>query len=193
MLIALLIVLLIPSHGVLSQNSNKVEITKDSEKENQKQLSNKIESQNKANIETRQHLNGTTLSALNLEDLHDNKYTLETLSGQVVVINFWFINCMPCVEEIPDLNILISEFQKENVKFIAVALDNKEALERFLEKTKFDFIIIPNGRTLTNSLGIPHYPFHVIVDKTGKIHYISDASSLNMMKRLNRKIKKFLK
>ncbi|MEO9077361.1 MAG: TlpA disulfide reductase family protein [Gelidibacter sp.] len=176
-----------------SQNSSKIEVKKSSEREQQQQWSDSMDIQNKTHIQTRQQLHGTKLAELTLEDIHGNKYTLDNLKDQVVVINFWFIHCKPCIEEIPDLNNLKSEFQKENVKFIAVALDGKVALETFLEKTKFDFIIIPNGNTFTNSLGIPHYPFHVIIDKTGKLHYISDALSLNMLKRLKRKIKKFIK
>lgn len=191
--LALFICLMTPSFSALSQNNTQPELKKATKKEQQDQLAAKIDLQNKVNRETRQNLNGTTLSELNLEDLHGNTYTLDSLKGQVVVINFWFIHCRPCVEEIPDLNILKSEFHDENVKFIAVALDKKAALEIFLEKTKFDFIIIPDGNTLANRLGIPHYPFHVIIDKTGKLHYTSDALSLNMLKRLKRNIKKLVK
>lgn len=185
--------LLTSYHSAFSQAKTQTELEIISEKERQAQRSSNFALQNEANRKIRQDLNGTLLSELNFEDIHGNTYTLESLKGQVVVINFWFIHCKPCVEEIPDLNFLKSEFHDENVKFIAIALDKKVALERFLEKTKFDFTIIPNGRNLSSSFGIPHYPFHVIIDKTGKLHYISDAISLDMMKRLKRHIKKFIK
>ena len=57
----------------------------------------------------------------------------------------------------------------------------------------FDFIIIPNGRELANRFKIPHYPYNVLIDPNGKIEYVSDVLSLNMMNRLKRKINGLLK
>lgn len=151
------------------------------------------EIQKKEDKAARKELEDTTLTDLTLEDIDGNTYTLERLKGKVVVMNFWFIYCKPCVAEIPDLNELKAKFKGKEVVFLAVALDSKTALQEFLKTHDFDFTIIPKGRDLADRLEIPHYPYNVILDKTGKLHYISDVLSLNMMNRLKRKINGLLK
>ncbi|MGK0324190.1 MAG: thiol-disulfide isomerase/thioredoxin, partial [Psychroserpens sp.] len=68
------------------------------------------------------------MTELILEDIEGNSHTLESLKGKVVVINFWFINCKPCVAEIPDLNKLKAKFNNKDAVFVAIALDSKPSL-----------------------------------------------------------------
>ena len=141
----------------------------------------------------RKDLEGTTLAELSFKDINGNSHTLENLKGKVALFNFWFIQCKPCVAEIPDLNTLKTKFKGEEVVFFAIALNNKKSLDPFLEKTPFDFTIIPSGRELADRFKIPHYPYNVLIDPNGKIEYVSDILSLNMMNRLKRKINGLLK
>lgn len=171
------------------QNSNKKQYTAEEIAE----MDANYKAKKKKDKEGRKELEGTTLNELVLEDIDRNKHTLESLKGKVVLMNFWFIHCKPCVAEIPDLNKLKEKFNDKDVVFIAVALDNKKSLDKFLETHDFDFTIVPNGRTLADCFKIPHYPYNVILDKTGKIQYVSDVLSLNMMNRLKRKINGLLK
>jgi len=66
-------------------------------------------------------------------DIKGNTYTSEELKGKVVVLNFWFIGCAPCRIEIPGLNEMVKHYDKEEVVFIAFALDGKEELKKFDE------------------------------------------------------------
>ncbi|MFD2914670.1 peroxiredoxin family protein [Psychroserpens luteus] len=141
----------------------------------------------------RKELDGTTLNELVIEDIDGNIHTLESLKGKVVLMNFWFIHCKPCVAEIPDLNELKTKFKDKDVVFLAVALDNKKSLDKFLELHPFDLTIIPKGRELAERFKIPHYPYNVILDKTGTLHYVSDVLSLNITNRLKRRINGFLR
>lgn len=141
----------------------------------------------------RKELDGTTLNELVIEDIDGNIHTLESLKGKVVLMNFWFIHCKPCVAEIPDLNELKTKFKDKDVVFLAVALDNKKSLDKFLEIHPFDFTIIPKGRELAERFKIPHYPYNVILDKTGTLHYVSDVLSLNITNRLKHRINGFLR
>ncbi|MEH6537276.1 MAG: TlpA disulfide reductase family protein [Psychroserpens sp.] len=162
-------------------------------KEEEKALVKRLKEKDKVERAARKELKGTTLSALKLEDLNGNIHTLESLKGKVVLMNFWFIHCKPCVAEIPDLNDLKQKFKGKDVVFLAVALDSNKSLETFLETHEFDFTIIPRGSVLARDLRIPYYPYNVILDKTGKLHYVSGVLSLNIMNRLKRKINGLLK
>lgn len=161
--------------------------------EEQAQLEADYKTKKKKDKADRKELDGTTFNELVIEDIDGNVHTLESLNGKVVLMNFWFIHCKPCVAEIPDLNELKAKFKGKDVVFLAIALDNKKSLDKFLETHQFDFTMVPKGRELAERFKIPHYPYNVILDKTGKMHYVSDVLSLNMMNRLKRKINGFLK
>lgn len=43
------------------------------------------------------------------------------LSGKVQLINFWSINCLPCIEELPVLKQLYRDFNRDQLEIIGVA------------------------------------------------------------------------
>ncbi len=54
-------------------------------------------------------------------DLNGKEWNLEKLQGKIAVINFWFINCAPCKEEMPALNELKAKYaDQENIEFIDI-------------------------------------------------------------------------
>ena len=54
-----------------------------------------------ADDEIRQHADFT------LTDLHGTKWSLRSLAGKVVLVNFWATWCPPCRKELPDLQALL--------------------------------------------------------------------------------------
>lgn len=159
------------------------EIEKEEKKRNQKL---------KENDRLRNELNGSIIKELNLTDINDKKHTLESLKGKVIVLNFWYIQCRPCVAEFPDLNKLKEEFKGKPVEFFAVTFNNKQALNKFFEKHNLNYKIIPSGRPIIDKFKVPHYPYNIIIDKNGKVEYINNVLVLNIFKKLKRKIKNIL-
>ncbi|MEO7983292.1 MAG: TlpA disulfide reductase family protein [Bacteroidota bacterium] len=95
---------------------------------------------------------------------------INQLKGKVVVINFWFIDCHPCIAEIPGLNRLVDEYKGKDIVFLAITWESiKRMYSDFLPKYKLDFIIIPNVQTVINKIGVPGYPTTYIVDQKGII------------------------
>lgn len=133
-------------------------------------------------------INGTVISELEFTDIEGNNYTIDTLKGKVAVFTFWHINNKLCITEIPKLNQLKIKFKNKDVLFFAVALDSKTDLDSFLETTVFNFTVITDGIKLTNRFEIPDYPYHIILDKSGTIEYITEDLRLNAINHLQRKI-----
>jgi len=79
-----------------------------------------------------------SLADFNFEDISGNKLQKSHLKGKVIVINFWFTSCQPCISEMPLLNNLVAAYKDTNVVFIAPALSSKESIDKFLKKYKFD-------------------------------------------------------
>lgn len=157
----------------------------------QKDLNDKHKVLEKEKKEIRKQINGFILNELSFEDINGNKYTLESLKGKIIVMNFWFIQCKPCVKEFPDLNALKMKFQEKDVEFFAVTWNDKNSLIKFLEITKLDLTVVPD-RKLIDKFKIPYYPYNIIIDKKGKVEYVNDVLSLNLIKKIERKVKRLL-
>ncbi|WP_396170835.1 peroxiredoxin family protein [Flavobacterium sp.] len=150
----------------------------------------KIEYKNKLKQEKefRNKLEGTIINELNLEDINGFKFNLVNLKGKVIVLNFWFTQCKPCVAEFPELNELKEKYKSQPVEFFAVTFNNKETIDKFLLNHKLDFTIIPNGKLLIEKFKIPHYPYNILINKNGEVEYINDVLVVNVLKKLKNKI-----
>ncbi|MFV8353498.1 TlpA family protein disulfide reductase [Flavobacterium sp. XS2P14] len=165
------------------------ELSKEEIKNKKTDIKNKL----KAEKDFRNELDGSKIGELNLEDLNGEKFNLENLKGKIIVLNFWFTRCKPCVAEFPELNNLKQKYINQEVEFFAVTWNNTEIINKFLINHKLDFTIVPNGKTIIDQFKIPHYPYNIIIDKDGKIEYINDVLTFNVLKKLENKINELLK
>ena len=108
-----------------------------------------------------------------VKDLKGKTVHLEALKGKVVVLNFWFVECKPCVSEIPELNELVLDFQKDDVVFMALGLNKAEQLKKFLKKTPFNYQIVPDAMEVATQFGVSGFPTSIVIDQNGVIRYIS--------------------
>ena len=112
---------------------------------------------------------GTPAPAFSVVDIGGNKYSSEKLDGKVLVLNFWFVACPPCIREIPELNQLVEKYKNEEVVFLAFARDSKSKLKKFLEKTRFDYNIVARSKWVAKVFNTHGWPTNIIVDKNGDI------------------------
>ncbi len=104
-------------------------------------------------------------------DMIGNTYSLESLKGKVVVLNFWFVECKPCVMEIPELNKLVEKYKGKDVVFLGIATNDKAKLQIFLEKQPFNYNIIPNGSKTAGDYQVTAFPTHIIIDKNSVVAF----------------------
>jgi peroxiredoxin len=113
--------------------------------------------------------------AFNLTSLDGKIFELASLRGKVVVLNFWFTGCVPCIAEMPKLNELVEKFKDDEVVFIAPTWDSKIVLQSFLKSHTFKYNIVPSAmnlivKTYSNGTGEVAMPTSIIIDKEGNIH-----------------------
>jgi peroxiredoxin len=135
---------------------------------------------------------GTEAVDFVLEDMKGKKIKLSQLKGKVVVMNFWFVECKPCVMEMPELNELVAEFKGKQVIFLAIAVNKKEQLKKFLRTTDFRYKVLPNGQTVSDSYSIKGFPTNLIIDQNGIVQYVSIGIGPNNKANLQREIKNLL-
>jgi peroxiredoxin len=126
-------------------------------------------------------------------DIEDALIDLKSLEGEIVVLNFWFINCPPCRIEMPDLNDLVNNFKtNKEIVFISIALDDKKSLENFLKTFPFEYRIIHDGGNIAAQYGVGSYPTHVILNKEGKVFFHTAGLAMNTIYWLKKSIKELL-
>lgn len=137
---------------------------------------------------------GSIAPNFSVTDLEGRRYTLDNLKGKVVVLNFWFIGCHPCVAEMPSLNELKASYENNsNVVFLAMGRDDLQKVKDFLMNVqKFDYTIIPNAIRVAESYQIYAYPTHLVLDKNSKIILREAGGSDIILENLKRKIEEAL-
>lgn len=90
--------------------------------------------------------------------------------GKFTLVNFWFLNCSPCLEELPTLNKLQAKY-KNKLTIVTLGLDTKDEIQKFIKTHPMDFINIPDAKNICKKvfdmcLG---YPKNYLVGPDGKI------------------------
>lgn len=138
--------------------------------------------------------NDAQLSNFTASDLNGHVYKLNELEGKVVVLNFWFVACAPCVKEIPELNTMVEKYRKrDDIVFLAIALDNKDEIEKMISKTPFSYHILPNGKEITKNIyKVAMFPTHVVLNKSGKVSYHTSGYHPSTVQTIEKSIEQLL-
>lgn len=107
-------------------------------------------------------------------------FSSESLAGKIVLINFWFEACPPCVKEMPELNKLVKTYGSPAVKFIAITYDSPEKAKKFQKKMGFKYEVFTLTDDEIRTLNINHgYPSNILIGKDGRIIKAIGAVSFN--------------
>jgi thiol-disulfide isomerase/thioredoxin len=117
------------------------------------------------------NLKGTPFPDFNWTDIRRNSYSLLSLKGKVVVLNFWHTSCVPCIAEMPLLNELVKQYAGKEVLFIASTLNDEAQTKKFLQTTKFEYRQVAGIDPQTIFDPFPGWPVHIVLDKEGLIRF----------------------
>lgn len=127
-----------------------------------------------------------------LSDMNGNNFTLASLKGKIVVLNFWFTTCKPCIVEMPELNEVKDNFKGKDVVFLAVTFDKKQPVESFLKTHTFNYTIIPEAREFLDLWNANIFPSNIVIDKDGVVRFHQFGYSENLKKTLSDNINSLL-
>lgn len=94
---------------------------------------------------------------------------LNQLKGKVVVLNFWFSACKPCVVELPHLNKLVKRYNGRNVEFIAITFDDASKVDKFIAQYPMAYRVIQDASSIIRQYGVSAFPTHVVIGPDGTI------------------------
>ena len=118
-------------------------------------------------------------------DLQGNSYQLSDLHAKVVVLKFWFVNCKPCIMEMPELNQLVDDFEGQEVVFLAPTLDPAARMKSFLKQTSFNYQVLPDSRSLAHEFNVFGYPTHMVINREGMVEAVFVGVNTDIRKLLS--------
>lgn len=105
-----------------------------------------------------------------LSDLSGKSWTLSSLRGKVVLVNFWATWCPPCRKEMPDLDTLSKRFAKKGLVVLSISDEDASRLNPYLATNKITYpILMDPGRKVTESFHVDGIPKSFIFDREGKL------------------------
>ncbi|MFM7644848.1 MAG: TlpA family protein disulfide reductase [Sphingomonadales bacterium] len=129
----------------------------------------------------------------NVTDIFGNKYSLKELKGKVIVMNFWFVECKPCIMEMPELNKLVEKYRNKDVVFLGFATNDKQKIESFLKNKTFNYNIIAESKKIADLYEVNSFPTHIVIDKNSTIAYYVIGLGPTTIEDLDRIIKSLIK
>ena len=131
---------------------------------------------------------------------------LASLKGKVVLLDFWAVWCVPCIEAMPDLKEWHELFSKDGFEIIGITRyygepeglpankkDELALIKAFREKYKapYDFAVAVDQRNQL-AYGATRLPTAVILDRKGVVRFVESGTSPQRLAQIEAAIKKLL-
>jgi thiol-disulfide isomerase/thioredoxin len=98
------------------------------------------------------------LPVVNYVDTSGKAYTPASLTGKVVIVNFWATWCHPCEQEIPDLSKVYEKYKDQGVVFLGVLTDDDPGDAQLLNFASDHAMTYPIVRASSDILQSFNYP-----------------------------------
>ncbi len=98
--------------------------------------------------------------------------------GNVVLLEFWFKFCGPCVKAVPQLNSMYQKYKDDKFLLYGVEFREdfpRENLQEYISKIKMNYPVLYKGKNIANAYEIGAAPTFMIIDKKGNIIYLESG------------------
>lgn len=115
---------------------------------------------------------GAQIPEFSATDLEGNLLTRERLQSKYTLINFWYIECPPCLKELPHLNTYHETY--DQLEVLSFCLNTKEELLTFMEEQPISFSTVPSSEKIIKEVFLSKwgYPTSFLVNRKGVIEAV---------------------
>lgn len=135
------------------------------------------------NISAQTKTNSSSFFSIDLQLNNGKIVKLTDLKGKVVLLDFWYRGCLPCLKATSDLMKLQQEFKNDLVIIGINDRDNKQDVTDYYsyKKNTFYYSTYKTSHHISNNLKINAFPTFAIINQKGEIVKIEtgfDKSSI---------------
>ena len=114
-----------------------------------------------------------------LQDTDGVSRALSDYRGDIVILNFWQTTCGPCMEELPYIEEVYSNWSGD-IDMVVLAINSGEAASNFIEVIdpyKFTFVVLEDRfKEVTETYNVNKYPTTYFIDPEGVILGVRQGS-----------------
>jgi peroxiredoxin len=119
---------------------------------------------------------GKTAADFTAPLMEGGEISLKSLRGKVVLLDFWSVNCPPCVEEIPNLTKIYNTNKESGFEILSINFDKEEdRVRNFLKQNPMPWIKIFSAKGWSDPVGILYkiswIPSLWLIDRDGTLRF----------------------
>ena len=113
---------------------------------------------------------GKTAPPFALTTLQGGAFSLQSMSGKVVLLDFWATFCAPCLAALPELQALHTKHEGRGFAVVGMTVDDRPQLVRkAVTEAKVTYPIVNANAAVWNAYNVNALPSLVLVGRDGKI------------------------
>ena len=116
------------------------------------------------------------------------KFQLDSIikSSRYTVIDYWGTWCKPCIENLPILKKLYTQYKNNGLDFLSISIrSNEQAVGEKINKFKIKWKNFNDTKGETDKLNIQMFPCYFILGTKGEIIYRSNDGIIGVEKKIN--------
>ncbi len=129
---------------------------------------------------------------------NQKKFNLYDFSGNIIILDFWYKTCPPCIKSIPDLNKLYEKHKSKGIKLFGINDIDTDSLSQQqlipfskINDIKYPIVLVDN--MISDKYKVIGYPTLYIINKRGEIVYSKLGYSKNLEKEVDSVLNSILK
>lgn len=113
---------------------------------------------------------GDKIGRFSVKDMTGRVWDNGSTEGRPLVLNFWYIGCVPCIREMPEISRWTDECP--DVNFLAVTYNSADDIKEIIDSHGFRFVQVAGDKTLWDMFGVTQTPTTVLIGKDGVVRKV---------------------
>jgi len=121
--------------------------------------------------------NGKPAPELALTDMQGKQFTLGSLKGKTVLVDFWTTWCVGCRADGPALDKLYAKYGGQNLEILGISVgEDRAVVEKFLREHRHSYpILLTSENELPHLFQVGALPTYMVIDKDGTLSGVVDG------------------
>ena len=108
----------------------------------------------------------------NLKSTQDEAFILSDMKENLILLDFFYNSCPPCIDILHDLNYLHEKYGKDGLKVFGInSTNNRKEIDYFINRYGVEYPVLIGNEETPRQYQVFAYPSSFLIDTNGKIIY----------------------